>query len=123
MDTRKVSSRGGAHPALASKTGSPQRSPEVKNFFTIRDGGALKAFFDVLLPIGPDTLEICRCRLVQQDGQDPWISGPVESWEEEGKRKYRHLVKMPDRWKARLLELVLMEREAPGGRVIGGQGR
>lgn len=105
----------------ATQTRSNDRTVQVQNFFTIRDGGALKAFFDVQLPIGSDTLEICRCRLIQQGDQAPWVSGPVESWEDEGKKKYRHLVKIPERWKERILALALAEFEAPGGRVIGGR--
>jgi hypothetical protein len=101
---------------------SAQRTVQVRNFFTINDGGALKAFFDVVIPFGSDTLEICRCRLIQQEQQAPWISGPVEAWEEDGKRRFRHLTKFPDRWKTAILDLVLREWETPGGPVIGGQG-
>lgn len=133
MQPRKQSGRGfsqvPALPSLAPRNNaaaSTQRSPQatqrtmqVQNFFTIQDGGALLAFFDVLLPFGSETLEICRCRLIQQEDQAPWISGPVESWEENGKKRFRHLAKFPDRWKARILELVLAEWEAPGGKVIG----
>lgn len=106
-----------AHPRNTNKA---QRVPEVKNLVPIQDGGPLKAFFDVLLPFGSETLEICRCRIVQQEGQSPWISGPIESWTNaNGERKYRHLVKLPARWKERLTELALREWETPGGRVIG----
>lgn len=137
MQPRNNRGRAGAHvppiPSLASRpqgqtstqqsSQATQRTVQVQNFFTIRDSGALKAFFDVILPFGSDTLEICRCRLIQQGDQAPWVSGPVESWEDEGKKKYRHLVKIPERWKARILALALAEWEAPGGRVVGGQGR
>ena len=105
----------------STKQISAQRTVQVRNFFTIQDGGALKAFFDVLIPFGSETLEICRCRLIAQENQSPWISGPVETWEEDGKRRYRHLTKFPERWKARILGIVLREWEAPGGTVIGGQ--
>ena len=105
--------------AKAQKPSSTQRTVQVQNFFTINDGGALRAFFDVLIPFGSETLEICRCRLICQEGQAPWVSPPVESWEENGKRRFRHLVKLPQRWRDRILEIVLREWESPGGTVIG----
>ena len=47
----------------------------------------------------------------------------MESWEEGGKKRFRHLVKLPERWRARILELVLREWESPGAAAIGGQGQ
>lgn len=120
--TPRPGERAGTTAPAPTRNTKAQRVPEVKNLTLIHDGGPLKAFFDVLLPFGSETLEICRCRIVQQEGQAPWISGPIESWTDpNGQRKYRHLVKLPARWKERLTELALREWETPGGRVIGGQ--
>lgn len=125
MNPNHSRGRAGTTAAVPSQNATKaQRAPEVKNLVPISDGGPLKAFFDVLLPFGSETLEICRCRIVQQEGQAPWISGPIESWTDpEGKRRYRHLVKLPARWKERLTEIALREWKTPGGQVIGGQGR
>ena len=114
-----LASRNNATASTQRTAQATQRTMQVQNFFTIADGGALRAFFDVLIPFGSETLEICRCRLIQQEDQAPWISGPVESWDENGKKRFRHLTKFPERWKARILELVLTEWEAPGGKIIG----
>jgi len=70
--------------------------------------GTLKAFFDVDLV----KVKIKSCKLVQQDGQAAWITGPDEKYEVNGETKYRKLVEFADKdLQARILAAALEEYE------------
>lgn len=77
---------------------------KVEKLRKVEGRGSLRAFVD--LRIGRTLFR--SWRVVQQEGQRPWVSPPVESWEDrDGKRHYRRLVEFPDELKRRVDEAVL----------------
>lgn len=47
--------------------------------------GQLRAFCDVTLFFEHGELTLKGCRVIQKDGQDPWIAFPTNSYEKDGK--------------------------------------
>jgi hypothetical protein len=87
---------------------SEGRAPHLTAMFPARNAGNLLALFDVAVPFkGGQQLVIRRCRLVQNGDTAPWISGPTETWEKDGKTQYRALAVFPDGWKNAILNLAL----------------
>jgi DNA-binding cell septation regulator SpoVG len=76
----------------------------VERIRNVEGKGNLKAFVD--LRIGKTLFR--SWRIIQQPGQRPWVSPPVESWEtKEGERRYRRLVVLPEELQKRVEEEVL----------------
>lgn len=65
---------------------------EVENIRELDGRGSLKAFVDIR--IGGTLFR--SWRIVQQTGQKPWVSPPVERWSgKDGKTRYTRLVEFP----------------------------
>jgi DNA-binding cell septation regulator SpoVG len=47
--------------------------------------GQLRAFCDVTLSFEHGELTLKGCRVIQKDGQEPWIAFPTNSYEKDGK--------------------------------------
>ena len=55
--------------------------------------GNLKAFVDIVIN---DTISIYGCRVIQQEGQRPWVSMPQVESQKNGQKKYFAVVKILD---------------------------
>ena len=55
------------------------------------NAGNLKAIVDFQL----GQSEFYSWRIIQQEGQKAWVSPPQESWEKDGKKQYKPLIKFP----------------------------
>ena len=55
------------------------------------NAGNLKAIVDFQL----GQSEFYSWRIIQQSGQIAWVSPPQESWEKDGKKQYKPLIKFP----------------------------
>jgi len=55
--------------------------------------GNLKAFVDIVIN---DTISIYGCRVIQQEGQRPWVSMPQVEYQKNGHKKYFAVVKILD---------------------------
>lgn len=68
--------------------------------------GSLCAFAAVTLS---GRLTIRDCRLIQQDGQRPWLSMPTKSWtdQKDGRTKYRPLIDLPEEWQKAIESAVI----------------
>lgn len=65
--------------------------------------GNLRAFVEVQV----GEIIIRDCRVVQQPGQNPWVSMPARSYEKDGKTQWISLVEMPRELKAKVEQVVL----------------
>jgi DNA-binding cell septation regulator SpoVG len=87
---------------------TPSKVPklEILELQPLQDAGALRAFFSVRIA---GKITVHKMRLVQQDGQAAWISGPQEVWTDEGgKRRYATLLELSERdWRDALTEAVV----------------
>jgi hypothetical protein len=64
----------------------------IINIKIIEKAGTLKAIVDFKL----NQSEFYSWRIIQQEGQDAWVSPPQESWDgADGKKKYKPLIKFP----------------------------
>jgi DNA-binding cell septation regulator SpoVG len=66
---------------------------ELQELKLLDNAGSLRALACVKI----DDIEIHQFRVVQQDGQDAWVSVPQASWidSETGEKRYKNLVEMP----------------------------
>jgi len=79
-------------------------SVKVLNLRPVQNRGNLKAFVDVEI----NEILIRSFRVVQQPGQRPWVSPPVESWEgDDGQRHYRRLVVLPEDLREEVFRAIL----------------
>lgn len=89
-------------------TGKKPKIPkiEILELAPLQDAGALRALFTARFS---GKITIKKMRLVQQDGQAAWISGPQEVWTDTGgKRRYTTIVELGEReWRDALTEAVL----------------
>jgi hypothetical protein len=70
--------------------------------------GTLKAFVDIQIGKGPNSFTVCKWRLVQQSGQEAWVSAPQESWQaSDGERRYTNLFVYPREWTPHIKTVVL----------------
>lgn len=91
----------------------------VSDIIPTPNAGSLRAFITIKLA---GALEIRKCRLVQQDGQRPYLSPPQEIWTDDGgKRRFHSLVVWPAEWKEAIQQAVLdaWETHPNGIRQIG----
>ena len=81
---------------------------EITNIREINNAGSLRALVDFKL----NQSEFFSWRVIQQDSQDPWISSPQESWESDGKKHYKPLVKFPKTLMGAVSDAILKAYEA-----------
>ena len=68
--------------------------------------GNLKGFVSVKI----GGLTIHSIRVIQQDGQQPWVSLPQQEYQgKDGKKKYAPIIELPDHVKKAISEAVLAE--------------
>jgi len=56
--------------------------------------GNLKAFVDIVID---DIISIYGCRVIQQEGQRPWVSMPQIEYQKNGQKKYFAVIKILDK--------------------------
>lgn len=56
--------------------------------------GNLKAFIDIVIG---DYISIHGCRVIQQEGQRPWVSMPQSEHVKDGQKKYYTVIKILDK--------------------------
>ncbi len=71
--------------------------------FKLLNAGALKAFADVTY----GDMTIKGCRVVQKDGQDPWVGFPQLTYQKNGKTVYKDVIEVPRALKKKIVDLVL----------------
>ena len=65
----------------------------IERIYPVKGRGNLRAFVDFW--IGDSLFR--SWRIIQEEGKAPWVSPPVESWEDgEGKRRYKRLIVFSD---------------------------
>lgn len=70
--------------------------------------GSLRAFVSVKL----GGVTVHDCRIVQQDGQNAWVSMPTREYQgQDGKKKYAPIVELSDTLKAEVNRVVLLAWE------------
>lgn len=62
---------------------------EILNIKRLEDTGSLRALIDFRL----NKSEFYSWRVIQQAGQEAWVSAPQDTWVEEGKKYYKPLIK------------------------------
>ena len=87
---------------------NPNLNLEVINIKHINNAGSLKALVDFKI----NQSEFFSWRVIQQDQQDAWVSSPQESWESEGKKHYKPLVKFPKALMGVVSDAILKAYEA-----------
>ena len=106
---------------------APVPSVRLVELHPVGGQGSLRAFAAVTLS---GRLTIRDCRVIQQEGQAPWVSMPTKSWvdQKDGRTKYRPLIDLPHEWQKAIEAAVVAawdEYQAtgilPGGAVIGGR--
>lgn len=65
---------------------------EILNIKNIAREGNLKAIVDFKL----NNSEFYSWRIIQQPDQEAWVSPPQESWEKDGKKHYKPLIKFSE---------------------------
>lgn len=76
----------------------------VDRIFPVRAEGNLRAFANVVI----GGIKINSCRVVQQPGQQAWVSMPQREYvDKEGIKKYAPVVELPDELKQSVSALVL----------------
>lgn len=78
---------------------------EVIVHVTPLERGQLKAFADVTISFSGHELTVLGFRIVQQDGQAPWIGFPTSSYQKDGKPVNKKLVEY-----SRILHQIIQER-------------
>lgn len=70
--------------------------------------GSLQGFFDVEVSTSFGLLTIRDCRLIRQEGQNPFISPPQKEYQgNDGTRKWTTLIELPKEWKEEILKKAL----------------
>ena len=64
----------------------------VQKLTPVNKDGSLRAFVDLAI----NKIEVKGCRIIQQDGQQAWLSMPQTSWQTtNGQKKYSAVVVLP----------------------------
>jgi len=82
----------------------PAQPPKTPAFAVVKltpvETGTLLAFADIQIGRGPRAITVCKWRLIQPEGQQPWLSGPQETWTTDtGERRYTNLFVYPKEWR------------------------
>ena len=78
-------------------------SIEIIKVTKLKDTGCLRALVDFKL----GESEFYSWRIIQQDNQDAWVSSPQESWEADGQKHYKPLIKFNKDLMALVSEAIL----------------
>lgn len=94
-----------------------QSAPKLPVFTVAKitpvDTGTLKCFADIEIGRGPNAVTVCKWRLIQQNGQKPWLSAPQECWTtSSGEKRYTNLFVFPKAWGPSLTDAVIAAWEA-----------
>jgi DNA-binding cell septation regulator SpoVG len=82
----------------------------VESIKAISNAGNLRAFANI--NIGDNKIRIADVRVIQQDGQRPWVSMPSRAYERDGQRKWAPIVELVDEsLKKEVSDVVLAEFE------------
>ena len=96
---------------------------KVESIKSIEGAGNLKGFAVVNIS---DRIRISDVRIIQQDGQRPWVSMPSRAYEKDGQRKWAPTIELLDEGlKKQISEAVLAEfaksvSTAPATRQLAG---
>jgi len=71
--------------------------------------GQLKAFADVTIPTALGEITIRGFRVVQKDGDSPWVALPTTSYSSNGSQVNKPLIDVARGVKQRLSEAILLE--------------
>ena len=71
--------------------------------------GKLKAFADVTIPTPFGEITIKGLRVIQQEGQEPWIALPTSSYVKDGKAVNVAIIELPRSLKKMIADEVLAE--------------
>jgi DNA-binding cell septation regulator SpoVG len=83
---------------------------EIISIKTVGSTGPLRAFASVRLGGGI----IHDCRVIQQDGQRPWVSLPQREYTHDGQKKYAAVVELSEPLKREVSRAVLAAWERRG---------
>lgn len=85
--------------------------PEVTVRVKLLERGQLRAFADVTISCSGHELTVLGFRIVQKDGQLPWIASPTSSYQKEGKPVNKKLVQCSRKLNQTIQETILLEYE------------
>jgi DNA-binding cell septation regulator SpoVG len=85
--------------------------PEVTVRVKLLERGQLRAFADVTIAFSSHELTLLGYRIVQKDGQPPWIALPSSSYQKEGKPVNKKLVECSRKLNQTIQEAILLEYE------------
>lgn len=75
----------------------------VMDVFLLDNAGTLKAKVD--FKIGRS--KFYSWRIIQIEGKDPFVNAPQESWEKDGKKKYKTLIQFEGKLQKQINEAIL----------------
>ena len=106
-----------------ASTGAVKAPPLNIERFTLARHGSVRAFVQVRIGRGDNSLLVDGWKIIQQEGQRAWVAAPSQERErpdpQTGQmvKKYFPVVELPDAWNAYQRDGIL-----PGSPVIGGSG-
>ena len=84
---------------------------EVAVRVKLLERGQLRAFADVTISFSGHELTVLGFRIVQKDGQAPWIALPTSSYQKEGKPVNKKLMECSRKLNQTIQETILQEYE------------
>ena len=85
--------------------------PEVTVRVKLLERGQLRAFADVTISFSDHELTVLGFRIVQKDGQAPWIALPTSGYQKDGKPVSKKLVEFSRKLNQTVRETILLEYE------------
>jgi DNA-binding cell septation regulator SpoVG len=73
------------------------------------ESGQLKAFVDVTFSCSLGEFTLCGLRIIQKEGQDPWIAFPTIPYEKDGTTRYKKMIEAPQSTHRRLALAIFNE--------------
>ena len=61
----------------------------------LQDSGSLKATAEVTFSTPPGPVTVKGFKVVQAEGQQPWVSPPSKDYTKDGQRKFQKMVELP----------------------------
>lgn len=121
--------------SMPSANASTVKAPPLSiERFTLARHGNVRAFAQVRIGRGDNSLLVDGWKVIQQEGQRAWVAAPSQERErpdpQTGQmvKKWYPVVELPDAWKAAVENLLIdawnaYQRDGilPGGQVIGGR--
>jgi DNA-binding cell septation regulator SpoVG len=71
--------------------------------------GQLRAFCDVTLSFEHGELTLKGCRVIQKDGQEPWVAFPTNSYEKDGKTINKPVLEFSQTLRRQIITAILFE--------------